>query len=302
MAAKGKVSINTDTVNQSLSKIANSCAVLESDISGKIPGNFQVLSDAGLLPSALTKLEKQISDLVTVHKSLSTQIATHLESVAQDENDLLGELNGGKDGGKSGGNRSGGSSGGGTDVDDQDDGKKVNAKKLIEAIPKIDDKTFVELLNFLNVNKNKKTSLIDLLFDTSKSEELFVLLRKAFGETKELENVKLDDYKEVQKVLLDAIFSKETIIKELSDESILIAKEYLVGICKANNINPSDLLLDEKYRDLLKEGLQNLYDGKDVNSTDEETIKKFRKYIDSVASKNNMDADKLLTSNLRLLL
>lgn len=303
-SVKGKVSINSDAVSQALSQISKSCTLLEGDIVGKIPGNFQVLIDLGLLSTAPSKLQKQVTDLVSVHKSIASQMSTHLDTVIQTDDNLYNQFTGGNNGSNyTGGNTSGGNyTGGSTDVNNQNDGKKITADVLVKAIPKIDDDTMLALLKFMNVNKNKNTELVDLLLDTSKSEELFVLLREAFGEKDKLEDVKLDDYKKVQKVFLEAIISGDVSIEEINEKSILVAKEYLINLSKNNNIKPSELLLDEANFEILKEGLKKLYDGKDLGDTSEETIKNFKKYVDNIAKENNISAEELLTNNLKKLL
>ena len=304
--ANGKVTINTDAVTQVLGKITNSCAILESDVSGKIPGNFQVLVDLGLLSGSLSKLQTQTQDLISVHKSLIGEITSHLEVTTSTEDELYNYANNHNYG-------SSGNNGGNGDntpikpsddlaVDDEDDGKEINAEELIEAIPKLDEETLIELIEFLNINKGSETTLVELLLDNTKSKKLFTLLRQIFGAKDELEGVSLEDYKKVQKALLDAIVTQETTYKELSENSILVAKEYLIEIGKKNNISPSDLLLEEKYRDILKEELLKLYDGDVDDSISKETIENYRKYIDKVAGQNNMEADTLITKKFETLL
>ena len=94
-SVKGKVSINSDAVSQALSQISKSCTLLEGDVVGKIPGNFQVLIDLGLLSTAPSKLQKQVTDLVSVHKSIASQMSTHLDTVIQTDNNLYNQFTGG---------------------------------------------------------------------------------------------------------------------------------------------------------------------------------------------------------------
>lgn len=306
--AKGKVTINSDAINQVVSQLSSSATALESDVAGKLPGDFQVLVDLGLLTNAVSKVQQQVSDLVAIHNSVIAEIQSHLGSSMETEDNLANSFGNGRRSG--GGNGGGGDSsspsadpeGSNTDVDKQDDGKEINPEGLIEAIPKIDDKTLIELIEFLNINKNEKTRLIDLLFDTSKSEELFVLLRKAFGEEDKLDGVTLEDYKKVQKTLLDAVINCQLSYQELDTKSILVAKEFLIEFSKNKNMTPAELLLDEKYRDELKDGLQQLYDGDNVDKISARTINNFREYVDNIAASNNKSADDILASNLRILI
>lgn len=299
--ANGKVAINTDIVNATLSYIVNSCAIVEGDISSKIPGNFQPLADLGLLPTSLTKIQEQIKLVVSVHKDLITQISSHLEDVAKTEDDLSNEFD--SDTGRRDDSRNTDSQeGSDTSFDEVEDGKQITADKLVEYIPNLDSDSKLLLIKLLDTNKKKETKLIDLLFNTSKSEELFVLLRQIFKDNSELTNVSIEDYKKVQKILLDTILKENIPYKELTDNSILIAKEYLIDISKMNNIDTSDLILDSKYQNLLKTSLIKLYDGNDIEGVSETVINNFRAYIDRVSKENNIKADELLTNNIGLIL
>lgn len=303
--ANGKVSINSDIVNQVLSQINSSQTTLESSVSGKIPGDFQVLVDIGLLPSAVDKIKKQVNDLVAVHNSITSQISSHIQKSVQTEDNLSNEFKnnyGNNNNNYLGGNSSSSINETDVNIDSQDDGKNINANVLIENIPNINNETMLGLIEFLNINKNQNTSLIDLLIDTNNSEELFVLLRKAFGANNQLEGVSLDDYKKVQKTLLDAIINSDISCPILDKKTIICAKEYLIEFCKSKNINPSDLLIDEKNRDLLKVGLQQLYDANGINNISEKTVNNFRNYVDSVAISKNIEVEKLLSDNIEVLL
>ena len=307
--AKGKVTINSDAINQVVSQLSNSATTLESDVSGKLPGDFQVLVDLGLLPTAVTKIQQQVKDLVALHNSVISEINSHLGSSIDTEDNLSSGFGNGR-GSRSGNSNSSSSTssdvqnpeGSNTDIDQEDDGKKITVDGIIAAIPKIDEKTMIELLEFININKNEKTSLIDLLLDTSKSEELFVILRKAFGAEDELEGVTLEDYKKVQKELLNAVINCELEYQELDNKSILVAKEFLIEFSKSKNITPAELLLDDEYEDELKEGLQQLYDGDNVDKISAQTIHDFREYVDNIAASSNQTADDILQGNIKVLL
>ena len=304
MASSGKVSINSEEVSNALTYIVNSCAVIEGDISSKIPGSFQALADLGFFATGLNKIQEQVKSVINVHKDLISQISSHLESVAQTETELSTQFrNGGNN--YSGYNNyyGGGSSGSSTDVDGVVDGQKINAQQLIEFIPQLDDDSKTNLVRFINVKKEEGTSFVDLLFNTSKSEELFVLINKALGDNVDLSNLTINDYIEVQKTLLEMICANEIDCKELNQNTILIAKEYLNNMAKANNYKVSDLLIDPDYRNTLKTMLINLYDG-DVknNSASTEEIENFRNYIDRVALANNLTYEKLLSEKIELIL
>lgn len=247
---------NNDEINQIIDKVSSSCSSLELDVKEKIPCSFQVLIDLGLLRNSLIKLEQQANDLILSYKSIENQLMPYKKNI--------------------------------------DKKQKVNVEALMEAIPKFDINTLNNLIEFLNDNKDTDTKLIDLLLNVNKAEELFILLRKVFGEEEILQNISFYEYKNVQRKLCDAIMKPEFISQELNNNSILIAKDYLIELSKNNKIDPSDLLLDREYRKYLKESLQTLYK--------KNTSNKFNEYIDKVAKDNQMTAAELLSNNFMLLL
>ena len=168
---------NNDKMNQIIDKVSSSCNTLENEVKEKIPDSFQVLADLELLPNSLKKLEHQINDLISSYKSIEKQLEPYK-----------------------------------TTKDTSED-QKVNAEALMEAIPKFDTNTLNELIDFLKANKNSETKLIDLILNSANAEELFILLRKVFGEEDKLNNVSKSDYEKVQKKLSEAIMNNNLILE-----------------------------------------------------------------------------------------
>ena len=110
----------------------------------------------------------------------------------------------------------------------------------------------------------------------------------------------LDDIKEVQKQLLNAIFTEKVEYKEFNDNSVLKAKEYFVSICKKYEIEPSDLFFDDDYQKVLKKSLIDLYNGK-VENVDESVQEDFVKHVKETAEKNNITVEQLLKEQPKLL-
>jgi len=295
--AIGTVAINTEVASTVMTQITNACNTLESEVTPKLASSFQPLVDCGLVSTCISKLQEQVNALVSADKEIIASIASHIGNATNTEDNLYnGYDNSGYSGGgySGGGSSGGGASGGEVEVQEEDDGKKVNKDELNQVIASLDKTTKSKLVTFFNIYKNKDTSLAELLLDNSKSEELFTLLKEAFKGTLDLSNITLDDIKEVRKVLLDAILKKDVNIPQLSGKTILAAKEYLIKVCSDNKINPSDLFFDDKYKDTLKLTIKNLYNGKTDNTTPYRVVLLYRDYIESVASKNNMTVDELI--------
>lgn len=300
--ASGKVSVNSDEVNNALSYVVNSCGTLEGNVSSKLPGNFEVLSELDLFSEGLTKLTKQVSDIISTHKSVISTITEHLSQIAESEENLYQDFSSGigyYNGGASGGYVED-SNGSDTTVDNENDGKKIKADELVKIIQELDENSIISLVNLINVKKDEKTKLIDVLFDTSKSETLFTVIKELLKDQPLDENITVEDYKKIQKSLLNKLLTSNYNVKGLTDSSILTAKEYLLSVAKGNNITPEELIMNNSYKETLKNSLMKLYDG-DANAKNEE-ITNFRSYVDKVAEENGVTVEDLLSKKIELIL
>ena len=304
MANAGKITINSDVAAGVITVLTNACSSLENDVSSKLTSIANPLVELGFIDSSLTKIQTQISSIASLEKQMISSITSHMETVSNDEDELYRDFTGGDRGGNySGGNRNGSIEGAADEaLLTEEDGKKVNCEKLCEIIPELDENSKINLLKCLKFYKEEDTNFIDLLLDTSCSEELFTIIKKAFGDSIDIEELSLEEMQKVQKVLLDTILSKDVDTSKFEANSILIAKEYLIKVCSDNEINSSDLFFDDKYRNTLKQTLKNIYNG-DVSSTmSEEKITEFKTYIDNICLKNNTTAEELIDNRIEILL
>ena len=116
----------------------------------------------------------------------------------------------------------------------------------------------------------------------------------------QIENMTIEDYKNIQKEFIKAIFASNITNVELTNNSLLIVKEQLSNICKEKNIEISDLILDSNYRGLLKEELNGIYNG--TINTPEEVRLKFATYIKKIATENNTTEEDILKNKIERLL
>lgn len=302
--ASGKVSVNSDVVNSALSYVVNSCGTLEGSVSSKLPGNFEVLAELDLFRTGLTKISKQVDEIVSTEKNIIATITDHLSQLASNEETLYKKFNNRIERNSSGSNGKEplNSSGSSITIEKEEDGKKIKADELIKNIQELDADTIVELLNLINVKKDEKTKLTDMLFDTSKTEELFTIIKELLKDQPLDENISQEDYKRIQKTLLNRLMTAEFDIKGLTDNSILTAKEYLVSIAKQNNISPEELILDSNYRNTLKISLIKLYDGDRISNIKNEEIIAFRIYIDKIAKENDITVEDLFNKKIDLII
>ena len=303
--AKGNVSINSDFVSSVIANFNESYSMFTGDIASSIEGDFAVLKSLGFT-NCLSKIKTQSESLGTAQKAIIDSISSHLSEIIDNEKKLEKGFSGGYSGGSFSPQDAGSSSeqeGSGYDIEEEEDGKKINVEGFSKILESLDIESGQNLLTLLDMYKSKDTSLNDLLLDYKNSEELFKLLKKILGDSVEFEELSADDIKEVQKVLINYIVKSDTKNVEFDNKSILMEKEYLRDICNEYKIEPSDLLFDDLYRNVLKTSLKDLYTGNvDSSKASDEDIIKFRDFIDSVALENNISAQDLLDKNIELLL
>ena len=296
----GKVSINSDVINNSLNFLTKSSYMLENELLKKALSKFEHLNDIDLFKPIVEEINNQTETIIKIHKNLISQISSHLDSTSQLEDNLYNNLKSNFDDNTNTSGYSNNVSGSDLSVNNINDGLKINAKDLKDYFPLMDDETKEEIIKLMSMNLNEGTSLIDLLFDSTKSEELFVLLKKVLNNIENDENMTIEDYKNIQKEFIKAIFASNITNVELTNNSLLIVKEQLSNICKEKNIEISDLILDSNYRGLLKEELNGIYNG--TINTPEEVRLKFATYIKKIATENNTTEEDILKNKIERLL
>ena len=181
----GRVSIDSSVASEISSCLSNSCSILNSGVTSQLTGGFQVLVDLGFVSNCLSKIKSQVDSIVEVEQTLINAISKHIEDVNDNEDRIYREYSG-----RSGSSGSGGHSGkSGTsenpegqtiEVEEVEDGKKINVNGFTKIIDSLNANEKGNLLKLLNMNKNEKTKFIDLFLNTKNSEELFTLLKIKF--------------------------------------------------------------------------------------------------------------------------
>ncbi len=295
--ANGKISIDTDYANNIMSYFNNSISNLDGTVSSKLSSSFQAIEETGLMSNSLSKIQNQVKKVTGVEESIVNSIASHIDNVTNSEIELYNSF-------MSGLNKNNEASslddeeetpkGGVIEIDEKDDGKSVNTNAVVEIINSLTDEDKEDMLILLEMYKDSDVSLKDLLLNNEKSSKLYKTLNNILFNEVDSEVLQLEDTKEVQKKLLDSIVNGETENVELNNNSILVAKEYLIDVSKNNNISVSDLLLNDENSELLKESLINLYN-------DKEEAKGFKEYIDKIAFDNNISVENLINNNIELI-
>ena len=301
--AKGSVSVNSDVVSSILANLTSVYSTFSSDIVSSVDGDFSVLRELGF-GNCLDKIKSQATSLTNSQKSIIDSIASHLAEMEETEETLNNNFNNSYSGGTYVGDASSGSeenSGSDYDVDDDEDGKAINAEELSDIISSLSEDDKKSLLSLINMYKDEGTSLNDLLMNYNNSEELYKILKTVLGSSVDMPDLSKEDTELIQKTLLNTIVSSETEYQELNTNSILMAKEYLGSVCSEYRITASELIHDDLYKNVLKTSIKNLYNGNVDNVSDSEILE-FRKFVDDVALNNNTNAIDIIDNNIQLLL
>ena len=315
MAIK-QISINSEAASSVMTYVANSCAILQSDVKGKLSTSFEPLISLGFLEGAVSKVEKQVDTLISAHNSIVSEISSHMQDVQSQEDGLAAGYGSGRyTGGYQGYNNADNTVSedfveptdtGITDASEfevvqETDGLKVSTSELLEMFDTIEGEYQNTLVDLINTNKPTGASLISLFLDNSNSEALYKTIKKIFGESLDINDFTLEDYEYVQRYLLNMIIKSETEFPKLTEDTILAGRPYLVKVCEDNNIEPCELLLDDKYKDLLKQTLLNIYDGNVDNTMTEIQLDNYRDAVDLIAFNNKTTSEEIIMNNPELL-
>ncbi len=297
-----RVDINSDEIMKAISILDGSLNILEGTMLTSISNDFKVLSSLGLFTDGLDKLKTQIETMKKSNENLMTKISLHAAEMQEVEESIVAEVNSTF---ISSGNYSGG--GGGSyysdisqiSVSTVTENTNINNNQVADAINNIKPIDINNILSFLNINKGEY-SISDILFCDVGSGILLCLLKKFYGD----KDIKIDtivskDSYDIQKTLLEKLLNDDVVIdnKEFNSSLIVMEKEYFKSIAKENDIAVSELLLNEKYENLLLSSIEKLYLGKDLEkyNLEENAIENVKLYIEKVADDNGVSVEKVLS-------
>ena len=312
MANSSSISIDSETAYSVMTYVANSSTILDSDVSSKLSSGFEALTSLGFLTS-LSTIQGQVTTLINAHNKIVSEISSHMSVASEQEEDLKSGYESGTFGG--GGGSSGGGGGGGysgysyggeqegeteTQITEEEDGTQVSSDQLREMILNMDDAYKSSLIELINTNKESDISFNALLLDYSNCMALYTVIKEIFGDKINIDNMTLEDYIKTQKTIVDMIVKSDVDVPELSENSILIGKEYLAKVASSEEIEPSDLIFDEKYEKTLKTALTNMYNGEVRDDMTETAVENFKAYMDSLAAKYECRVEDLINNHLDL--
>lgn len=297
MATNGEIEINSEEIYATSSIIKETSTTLEAMLP-IVTGSFSVLEELGFFSEGLSKISRQIENLIAANEMIDSRLISHIEDIQAMEQSLL-NLASSSSGGGSYYGRYTGSSGGSTQgssvsTDNVSKGTQVNDEQINKSITEMDSPKETEFLSFVEVNKGD-TSLSELFLDPSKSGLLLKLLKKFYGDTSDnLSDAVSDNSYTIQKDLLEKILNSDgAILSKLKEDSILVAKEYFDSIAKENNVKVSELILNDKNSEIYKKSLLSLYDGDEISKYNlkESDVMSFRSYLDKKAEEGKTSVE-----------
>ena len=302
MATTGdKINISTEDVMNAITILDSALNIMESSMLTSISKDFAVLSNLDLFSEGLAKLKAQVTALKQSNENLMTKITLHADEIAALEEEITTQIQ------KELITYDAGSGGGGSyysdissiDVEDVTNNTNISNSQVIENLNSVTKVDIDSILSFLNINKGDY-SINDILLSDVGSGILLCLLKRFYGDS----NVNIDttvseETFNIQKLLLEKLLNSESDISTVGfkDNTVLVAKEYFVSIAKENNLEISELLLNEKHETLLLDSINKLYLGEDLSkyNVSEKTLSTVKNFVDKVAEDNGVTVEKVLS-------
>ena len=299
----GQINIDSTDIESTLAMLGESVGNLENDTYSYVNDNYDVLEDLGLVDNSVTKVKKQISDLVRNQNRVITDLKNHLETYYQTENEIVDYIKNFE----------------GTDVSkpvavvdvtsdyvkstmDSVAGKNVTKGDAVKFIKSINEE--VEGILYENIRKNAQrmdNTIDELVLNPKKSGLLTEIVKKVCGDT----NTDIDitnslKTAKVQRTLATKMGTSHA--AKLMKDTSLSALPYLQSEAEKEGFKLEDILYNPENESKLFDGIKDLYLGKstDKYTPEEAEINNFRSYINSVAESVNKTAEELLSdiSNL----
>ena len=291
----GQINIDSTDIEQTLSILGESVGTLEGETYSYVNDNYDVLEDLGLVDDSVTKVKKQINELVRNQNKVIVDLKNHLESYYETENEIVDFIKNFE----------------GTDnipvstVEisseyvkssiDNTTGKNVTKGDAVKFIKSVSEE--VEGILFENIRKNgarMDNTIDELVLDPKKSGLVTEIVKKVCGDT----NTDIDvsnslKTAKVQRTLANKM-GKSHAAKLMKDTS-LSALPYLQSEAEKEGFKLEDILYDPEKADIYFDKVNDLYLGNTNDSYTLEEINNFREYINSVAESVNKTAEELLS-------
>ena len=295
--ANDSISFDSNDVSSVISSLNTSKTVLSDTIS-IIKTNFNPLVESGLFVDGLSKLTSKITSLEESYNSITSAIGMQSNNYETIEDEISGYADNymsyynasGSHGSKHKSKKKKDHDSDEIDIDDIDFGTSINASTLDEVISSIDDKTLINLINFLNVNKSDDIAF-NVFLDEDNEDILAAYLQEFYKENADVD-LSISDTTSIRKTFIEKILNTDLKVpSSVKEDSIIKYKKHLTEVASRYNTDLNTLLTNESYSGIVKQELNKYYNEKDS----------FKKLVDSKASEESISKEELL-SNPELLI
>lgn len=308
MANENSITFDTEDVSSILAVLKNDVQNLDN-IKSNVKSALEPITNCDLFTEGLEQLTKKIESIkksyegiISVVDAQASKYSLSDDQIANAASNYMSYYNGGSSsGGTSGGDY--GASGSEDDyaVDTVDAGKIISTV-LDDQVKAIDDKTLINIINFMNMNKEANVTIRDILNEIN-SKALAIYLQ-GFYKMYANADLTITDETIIRKEFLKCLLNAEVDLPaELKENSILKYKEYLKDIADSKNISLGDLFTLEEHSEIIKTALEDLYDGKvDAKKYDFAANYKeeFVKLVSKITQEKNVSKEEVFKNPLYL--
>ena len=303
--ASGEKKYYEGEIEEAKASLSSAKNTISSDVIPSLNSNFQVLVELGLFSGGLSKIKTQAQALSDAYDYVISALSAHESAERENESKVGSTVRAYTDttGGTSGSNTGGSNDHqGGTKVSTTDpkvkkinEGKTISTEKLVKLI---NDMTFEEIITLLKNIVTNGGLLSVVLTDSYSANILTYTLKNILGYETDLGKVTTSDDTLIQKELLKKIAKQsDNVFASIDDKTFLVGMPYLKTFAKEKNLDVAELILDDKNEDLLMASLVNIFDGNTGTSLTGKEVEGVRSYLNSVASKNGISTETLLSSS-----
>ena len=302
--ASGEKKYYEGEIEEAKASLSSAKSTLSSDVIPSLNSNFQILVELGLFPG-LAKIKTQAQSLADAYEYVISALSAHVSAERENERKVGDTVRSYT--GTTGGTQAptGGDTTrptGGTTITTPkptvkpvEEGKQISTEELVKLI---NDMTFEEIITLLKNIVTNGGLLSVMLTDSYSANILTYTLKNILGYEGELGKVSTSDDTLIQKELLKKIVNQnENVFQKIDEKTFLVGMPYLKSFAKEHNLDVAELVLNDKNEDLLMTSLVNIFDGNTGNSLTAKEVEGVRSYLNSVADKNGISTETLLSSS-----
>ena len=295
------ISLNFTEVKNITDGINNKVTNYYTELNKEITTNFQGLRALGLFTEGFTKLEDNMKDVANSTNMLTSTVDNHINYDIDMENEITNYINSKGDNCILNVDHSTGTVNGTVDytnitVKTVTKGKPISAETLSKTIPDFTEASKKILLESINTNSGKDT-FSELLFNEEKAVDLYRITKAAVGDTRNSVGEPTGT-KDLQNTILDTVMeTTEDVLDESNEKSMIVGLPYLDKYASNLDTNLIDLLYSENREVDLMNGLNDLYNGINVDKYgfSSKNYDSYKTFIDTLASQNGITSETLLS-------